>query len=99
MKKICILLFSISFSKAGITISFSSSSIPLSLRISATFVLAVKTVISYPFEKVIVTFFMLAFPAITDIPKINIVIKLIITIFFIEIDAFSYFFLKIIIPP
>ena len=92
-------MFSISFSSAGITVSFSSNSIPLSLRISATFVFAVKTVISYPFEKVIVTFLTFEFPAITDIPNTNIVIKLIITIFFIEIDAFSYFFLKIIIPP
>lgn len=88
-----------SFSKAGITVSFSSISIPLSSRISATLVLLVNTVISYPFENVIVTFFIFALVAITDIPKINIVIKLIITIFFIEIEPFSYFFLKIIIPP
>lgn len=72
---------------------------PFSSRISDTFTFDVKTVISYPFENVIVTLFILAFPAITDIPKTNITIKLIITIFFIEIDVLSYFFIKIIIPP
>ena len=93
-------MFIISSSNDGITVSFSANSIPLSFRISATFVFDEITVISYPFANVIVTLFKFAFPAITDTPRINTVIKLIITIFFIEIDAFSSsFFIKIIIPP
>ena len=88
---IIVLVFVISLSNPGVTVSFSSKTIWFSSNMSDTFVFDVITVISWLFENFIFILLSFALPANTDIPNITKNIELIITIFLILEDLKNFF--------